>query len=95
MDVECGGGTKWARRTISPLRESSNPSPSFYLQMAAGNIKKGGFMVIKGRPCKVCALYNAETIRKGRRGSWRLSRGEPGGHFPSLYDRSDLYYIFL
>ena len=77
----CGGGTKWARRTISPLRESSHPSPSFYLQMAAGNIKKGGFMVIKGRPCKVCALYNAETIRKGRRVLAAVAGGTRGS-FP-------------
>jgi len=45
--------------------EKSDAGASKTIPMDAGNIKKGGFMMIKGRPCKVLSIAVSKTGKHG------------------------------
>ena len=41
--------------------ETADAGASTTVPMQAGSVRKGGFMVIKGRPTKVCARQNCKS----------------------------------
>jgi hypothetical protein len=53
--------------------ETADAGASTTVPMQAGSVRKGGFMVIKGRPTKVRLRRNAEIPRHGNRASAGVS----------------------
>merc|ERR1711943_28624 len=45
--------------------ETADSGASTTIQMQAGNVRKGGFMVIKGRPTKVIDVTTSKTGKHG------------------------------
>mmetsp|Transcript_1740 Transcript_1740/g.1915 ORF Transcript_1740/g.1915 Transcript_1740/m.1915 type:complete len:162 (+) Transcript_1740:110-595(+) len=45
--------------------ETADAGASLVIPMEAGNIKKGGFIMIKGRPCKVINIAVSKTGKHG------------------------------
>jgi translation initiation factor 5A len=45
--------------------ENSDAGASLFIPCAAGEIKKGGYMCIKGRPCKVLSISVSKTGKHG------------------------------
>ena len=52
--------------------ESADAGASLTYPQQAGTVRKNGFLVIKGRPCKVCpaATHNCRSIRRQLHTLW-------------------------
>ena len=61
--------------------ESADAGASLTYPQAAGTVRKNGFLVIKGRPCKVCLCALASTNLEQTctlHSSLRVSQSSPG-----------------